>query len=169
MVRLDASLGLEDVRVDGALAEEADALELGSLLVEDLDELLADDVALGLGVVHAGQQVEEAVRGVHEDELGAQLVLEYVDDLLGLALAHEAVVHMHAHELLADGLDEQRGAHAGVNAAGKREQHLAVAHLGAHGLDGLVDEGLGELGRVDAGHVVGAVIRGEVHGGLLTT
>ena len=164
MVRLDAGLGLENVGVDGALAEEADSLELGRLLVEDLDELLTDDVTLGLGVGHACQLVEEAVGGVHVDELGAQLVAEHIDDLLGLALAHEAVVHVHAYELLADSLDEQRGNHRGVDAARKRQQDLAIAHLGAHGLYGLGDEGISELGRVDTRHVIGTMIAGKVHG-----
>ena len=41
----------------------------------------SDDVALGLGVFYAFQQVEEAINGIDVNELRTHLVLEHVDDL----------------------------------------------------------------------------------------
>ena len=106
MVGLHA-VGLEDVGVDGTLGEEGNLVaHLAGLLFEHADELGADDLALGLGLGHAVEQGQEAIRGVNVNEVGVELVAEHIDDLLGLALAHEAVVHVHADELLADGLDE---------------------------------------------------------------
>ena len=60
-----------------------------------------------------------------------EVVAERLDDLLGLVLAHQAVVDEHAGELVADRpVDEQRG-DRGVDAAGEPADHPAVADLGA--------------------------------------
>ena len=134
MVGLDA-VGFQNVGVNGALSQEGDALQLLSFFSENVDELLADNLALLLRVGNAGQLVQKAIHSVHIDEVGVHLVLEDVDHLLALALAHEAVVHVHAHEVLPDGLDQQRRHHAGVHAAGQGQQHLAAAHLLPDGLD----------------------------------
>ena len=71
MVGLDALVALDDVGVDRALAEEVDALELGGLFFKDVDELLADDLALALGLRNARELIEEAVGRVHVGEIGA--------------------------------------------------------------------------------------------------
>ena len=165
VVRLDAGLALEDVRPDRALREERDAVEFAGLLGEDVDELLADDVALLLGVGDAGELVEEAVDGVDVDQVCGHLVAEDLDDLLWLSFAEESVVDVYADELLADGLDEKGRDDGGVDAAGKGEEDFLVAYLRAELLELLVDEGLGEFGRVDAGHVVWTR---ECHGNLLS-
>ena len=91
-------------------------------------------------------------------EVRVQLVLEHVNHLLALALAHEAVVHVHADELLADGLDQERRHHGRVHAAGQRQQRLLVADLGADGLHLLVDERVRQLRRGDSLHVLGALV-----------
>ena len=157
MVGLHAVLRFQNVGVDGALGEEINLVaHLAGLLLEHADELAADDLALGLGLVHVGQKVQEAVGGIHVHQVRVHLVLEHVDDLLGLALAHKPVVHVHAHEVLPDGLDEQRRHHRGIHAARQRQQHLLVAHLLANGGNLFVDKRLCQLGGGDALHVVGA-------------
>ncbi len=50
VVSLDALFALEDIRIDGALREECDAVELCSFFSKDLDELFADDVTLLLRI-----------------------------------------------------------------------------------------------------------------------
>ena len=50
VVRLDAALALENVGPDGALREKLYAVKLARFLGEDLDELVADDLALLLGI-----------------------------------------------------------------------------------------------------------------------
>ena len=64
IVRGDAVLPaarLDHVRVERPLDEEADVAELARLLLEDADELLADDLPLLLGVGDAGEPREEAL------------------------------------------------------------------------------------------------------------
>ena len=158
LLALGSLLGLQDVGVDGTLGQEGDALQLPGLVGEDGDELLADDLALALGVRDTGQQAQEVIGGVHIDQVGVQALPEHLDDALGLVLAHEAVVDVDTDELLADGLDQQ-GSHDGrVDAAGEGQQDLLVADLLAHGLDLLVDEGIGQLKIGDAGHGFGSDI-----------
>ena len=113
----------------------------------------------GLGLLDVDELAQEAVGGIHVDQVRVQLVFEHVDDLLAFTLAHEAVVHVHADKLLADGLDEQRCDDGAVNAAGKGQQDLLVADLLADCGNLLVDEGLGEFGGGDAHHVVGTLVR----------
>ena len=78
------SLGaaLHDIGIDGTLAEEVDAVELACLLLEYADELAADDLTLLLGVGHVLQLGEEALCGVYIDEVGVELVAEYLNDIL---------------------------------------------------------------------------------------
>ncbi len=71
VVRLDhmrlaglAAGRLDDVRIDRALRQPADALELRRFLVEYLDEQPADDLALGFGIGDAFERGEIAVGGV---------------------------------------------------------------------------------------------------------
>ena len=135
-----AAARLDHVGVERALDEEAGAREPRRLLLEDADELGADDLALGLGVGHAGEPLEEALLGVDGDERHLEGVAEGGDHLLALALAHQAVVDEHAGQLVADGaVDEQRG-DRGVDAAGEPADHAAVADLGADAGDLLVDD-----------------------------
>ena len=83
------------------------------------------------------------------------LVPEHLDDLLGLALAEEAVVHVHRHQPITDGLDEERRHHGGIHAAGQSQKHLAVAHLFLYGGHLLVDIRLCEGGGIDPLHILG--------------
>ena len=107
------------------------SVELLGLLLEDADELLADDLALALRVVDAGEPVEEALVGVDVDQLDAELLAERLDHLLGLVLAHQPVVDEDAGELVADrAVDERRGGRR-VDPAGEPADHAGVADLGA--------------------------------------
>ena len=166
MVSLHAVLGLQDVGIDGALGEEADLIaNLAGLLLEHANELGADNLTLGLGLLDVHELVQEAVGGVNVNQVGIHLIFEDVDDLLALALAHQAVVHVHADELLADGLDEQGRDNRTVDAAGKSQQDLLVANLLADYSDLLIDEHQGKFGSGDTHHVVGTLV--GIHAELL--
>ena len=67
---------LDDVGVERALGQEVDPAELRRLLLEDPDELVADDLALLLGVLDTGQPGEEPVARVDHDEVHAEVALE---------------------------------------------------------------------------------------------
>ena len=157
VVGLDA-VGLQNVGIDGSLRQKINALQLLRFVVEYLDEFLADDLPLGLGVGDARQLVEKTIDGIHIDEIRVHFVPEDLDDLLRLTLAQKTVVDVDADQLLADGLDQQRGHHAGIHAAGQRQKNLSAAHLRANFFDLLGDKGVGEGGGGDAFHGFGTYI-----------
>ena len=83
--------------------------ELARLVLEDADELLADDLPLLLRVGDAGEPREEALLRLHVHERDVEVVAERLDHLLRLALPQQAVVDEDARELVADRLvHEQR-------------------------------------------------------------
>ena len=53
----DTVLGLQDIRIDGALAQEADSGQFGSLFIKNFNELTADNLSLLLGFLNACQQI----------------------------------------------------------------------------------------------------------------
>ena len=126
---------LDHIRVDGALRQEVHSADLLGLLLKDADELLADDLALALGLGDPGQLGQKARLGVHPDKVNIPLG-EGGLYLVALVLAHKAVVHEHAGELVPHRLGQQGGRNGGVHAAGQGQQHLAVPHLLPDGLDG---------------------------------
>ncbi|MGY3680318.1 hypothetical protein ACVWXU_003941 [Streptomyces sp. TE33382] len=150
-----AAAGLDDVRVEGALDEEGDILarraglrdELGLGLLEDADELAADDLPLLLRVGDPGEGVEEALLGVDDLERDARGGDEVLLDLLGLALAHQPVVDVDTGQLGADGLLHEGRGDRGVHTAGQPAD-------GALGADLLTDERdllLDDIGRRPVG------------------
>mmetsp|Transcript_26311 Transcript_26311/g.62468 ORF Transcript_26311/g.62468 Transcript_26311/m.62468 type:complete len:244 (+) Transcript_26311:611-1342(+) len=137
---------LHHVRVDGALREEGRALvagvaclELGGLGLEHVDEQAADDLALLLGVGHAGEFTEEELAGVDADDLGVQLAGEHLHHHVAFVQPQQAMVDEHAGELVANGTVDQCGGDAGVHAARQAEDDLFVTDLLADARHGLVD------------------------------
>ena len=128
------------------------------------DEFASDDLAFLFGIGDPGELVEETVGRVDVDQVRAELFAEHLDDLFAFALAHQAVVHVHANELLADRTDQERGHHGAVHAAGKRQEHLAGADLLTDEGDLFFDELVCEFFRGDADHVVRAFV--AVHSGV---
>ena len=110
---------LQNIRIDGTLGQETNPLQLAGLLLEHPDKLRADDLPLLLRLAYPCQLVQEPVHRVHIDQIGVHLIPEYPDHLLRLALAQQAVVYMHAHQLLANGPDQQRRHHGGIYPAGQ--------------------------------------------------
>ena len=157
MVRLYA-VALKNVGVDSALTEKLNAVKLLCFLGKDVNKLLADNLALGFGVGDARKLVKKTVYGIHIDKVCIHLVAEDLDDLLRLALAQQTVVNVHADELFADRLDEQRRDNGRVNAAGECKKHLLIAYLSAKRLKLLCNESLGKLRRGDALHGFGALV-----------
>ena len=130
MVRLDLrrdavlrAARLDHVRVERALDEEADVAQLRRLLLEDADELLADDRALLLRVGDAGEPGEEPLLRFDVHERNAEVAGERLHDLLRLVLAQQPVVDEDARELVADRLVHEQRRDRGVDAAGKRAEH----------------------------------------------
>ena len=108
--------------------------------LELADEELADDLALGFGIGHPGERLEEPVLRLHVDQLDAELTRERLFDLLALVLAHETGVDEDAGELGPDGLGDERRRHRGVDAARERAEHTLPADLLADGGDLVFDD-----------------------------
>ena len=129
----------DDVGVDGALRQPLGAYTLSSLVLEHLNELAADDLALGLRVGHTSQVAHELLAGVDVDDAGMQLALEHGHHLLGLVQPQQPVVDEDAGELVADGAMDQRGRDAGIDAATETEDRFVAAHLRTDGRHRLGD------------------------------
>ena len=121
--------------------------------MEDADELAADDLTLRLGIGNAGQLIQETIRGVNINEVCSKLILEYINNLLALTFAHEAMVDMDAGKLLADGLDQQCGYNRGIHTTRQSEQNLAIADLCAQRSDLFLDERFSQRAGCDALHI----------------
>ena len=153
--------GLDDVRVERALGQEVDPAELGGLLLEDPDELVADDLALLLRVLDAGQPGQEALARVDHDQLHAEVALEGDAEQLRLLLAHQPVVDVDAGQPIADRAMDERRRHRRIHAAGQGADDQPVradrAGMGVDPLadvrDGRVDEVAGGPGGRDPGDI----------------
>src|SRR6267143_2721766 len=114
---------LDHVRVESALGEEARVAVLGPvalhLLLEDGDELVADDLTLALGIDHAAQLLQETRPGVDRAQRQVEPAGEGLLDLLGLPFAEQAVVDEDALELRADGPVQEQGDNGAVHPAGE--------------------------------------------------
>ena len=129
--RAGAAAGLDHVGVERALHEELDRVAVGvggpddvaRRLLEDADELAADDLALLLGVGDPGERGEELLARVDDDEVDPGRGDEVLLDLLGLAGAQQPVVDEHAGELVTDRPLHERRGHGGVDATGQAAQH----------------------------------------------
>ena len=91
-----------DVRIDCSLTEEIDAVKLACLFLEYADELAADDLSLLLRICNALKKSEETVCCIYIYKVCAELVAEYLHNILGLSFAHETVVYVNAVKLVAD-------------------------------------------------------------------
>lgn len=146
VVRLDRLRGalhrvgtLDDVGVDRALPEETAVFEPSRLVREDVDERLADRLALRLRLVEPLQRGVELLRGARDGEVEPQLRVEHLLHLLGLAPAQEPVVHEDAVEARPDRLVEEDGRDGRIDAAGEAQHDLVVADLSLQLLHRVLD------------------------------
>ena len=93
-----------------------------------------------LRIGDAGQGLEKTVLGMHDVQVGLEVVRELLDHRLRLVLPQQAVVDQDARDLRADGLGQQGGDDRAIDPAGKTADHSALAHAIADGLDRLAGE-----------------------------
>ena len=130
--------GLDDVGVKRALREELGLARFLRRGLEDINERLADDLALLLRVGDALELREEQLGGVLVLQLHLEVLAEDLLHDLGLAGAQQAVVDEDAGELVADGLVQKRGGHAGIHATAQSKDDALSADLRADVRDGLL-------------------------------
>ena len=176
VMRLDAGgravvgrFAFDHVRVQRALGQPLDVFDFGGGVLEYLDELAADGLALGFRVGDAGQTGEEPGFGIHVTQVQSQAALERVLHLLNFAVAQEAVVHENAGELRPNGPVEQRRGHRRIHAATQPADDAVVAHLFTDAVHGVGDEipGVPRFGAAaDSMHEItqdGHAVRGVLH------
>ena len=108
VMRLDA-LALGNIGINGSLSQIGNSLKLGSFLGKYLDEFTADDFPLLFGIGYTFQFGEKTLCGIDEDQIGAQIFTEYLNNLLAFPFAHQTMINMDADKLLTDRSDEQFG------------------------------------------------------------
>ena len=147
VVRLDhmrlAGLGarrFDDIRIDRALRQPFDILELRRLFVEYFDEHPADDLALLFRIGFAGQRRQEALLGVDANDVHAHVFGERRHHLIALAQAQQSMIDEYAGQLRTDGLVQQRGEYRRVDAARQPQQHAVARHLRANARHAVVDD-----------------------------
>ena len=99
---------LDHIRIGGSLRKKFRIFNLRGRVVEHLDKLVADDLALLLRLIHSGKLVEEAVGGVDVDQFHGEVAAEKILHPLRLVFAEQPVVDENAVELTADRLVDQR-------------------------------------------------------------
>src|ERR1019366_3178017 len=110
---------LDDVGIEGALSQEVGVPYLLERLLEDLDEGVADDLALALGVVDTPEPPEEERRRVDDPQVNLEVPLVERLDHRALVLAQEPVVDEYARELAPYRPVDQRRRDRGVHPAGE--------------------------------------------------
>ncbi|MNM96754.1 hypothetical protein D3C81_1092420 [compost metagenome] len=145
---------LHDISVQRALREEIKFTQFGRFFIEAVDELVADDFALLLRVVHTGQLAEEPLACVDLHDMNIELADERLHYALGFTLAQQAMVDEHTGQLVANRLMDQHRNYGGIDAAAQRTQHLLVANLGANVVHGILNEGFHRPVAIASAHLV---------------
>ena len=129
LLALSLLLAFENIGINSTLCKIGYTLKRTRLICEYVYEFLAYDLTLAFGIGYSCEEVKESVRRIYVDEIYVHLILEDLNDVFGLVLAHKPVVNVDAIKLLADSLCEECCYYGGVNAAGKGEKHLLIANL----------------------------------------
>ena len=140
--RVVGAAGLDHVRVERALDQEADVLELRGLVLEDADELLADDLALALRLVDARPAWRGSALRPRRGPAGCRTGQKVSTTCSASFMPHQAVVDEDAGQPVADRLVDEQRRDRGVDAAGEAADDAALADLGPDLLDLLVDHRL---------------------------
>ena len=125
-------------KLDRAAAVAGDAARFG---VEHVDEQLADRLAFGLGVIDAGERLQELVGRVDMDKRDVEVAAEQAHHLVRFPLPHEPVIDEHAGQLIADRFVDQHRRHRRIDPAGQAADDARAPDLGAYAGDLLVAEG----------------------------
>lgn len=152
---IGALAALDHVRIDGALGKVVQFAERGRFLLEDFNEIPADDVPLFLRLRDALEIRKEAFGSVRTNETHREEMAEDMADLIAFSFAQETVVHKNAGEALADGFIDQGGNYRRVHTAGQGQQYGSVF------ADGFTDLLNGGLGVGTHGPVAGAAAEAE--------
>ena len=120
---------LDAVGINRTLGQPFGIRYLVGLGIKDINETLADYLALTLGFCYAGQLAEEFLAGIDAYHIEPQ-TLVVVEHIAELVLAQHTVVHENTGEVAADGLVEQNGGYRAVHTTTQAENDAVIAQLG---------------------------------------
>ena len=92
------------------MGEPFHTIDFVGFAVEDIDEALADDFALALGLGDAGEGGKEFGRGIYAYDVESEAAIVF-KHTVELVLAEHAVVDKYASEAVADGAIDEHGSH----------------------------------------------------------
>ena len=127
-MRLDGT-ALQNIRINGSLRQELDSGQFSGFFFKYPNKFGSDNFPLLFRFGNAGQLVQEPVRRVDINQIGLHLIAEHFNHLLRLPFTQQSMVDMYTNQLLADGLDQQRGNNGRIHSAGKRQQHFFIPNL----------------------------------------
>jgi len=127
--RFAAEAAFYNVRINGALCQIVNSTDFLSFFFKYANEFFADNFTFAFRSSYSCQFAVEALACVNAYEVNIELTAftENSANLFALVFAQQTVVYKYAGQLLADSLSQHSGTNAGINTAGKRAQHLAVA------------------------------------------
>ena len=125
--------GLDHVGVERALNEPVHTAgffgDARCLVVEDGDELRADDFSLFLRLRHSCELAQETLARVHGNDLQAKFFAQIFLDVDEFVLAQNAVVDEDARQLISDGAMHQHRRHRRIHATGEAADDVPAADL----------------------------------------
>ena len=168
----------DDVRIQGTLHQPVNLaffpLDAVSFLVEYRNELIADYLALGLGVGYSLELSEKSLSRVYRDHMQAKPLAQVLLNFLELVLAQHAVVDKHGGEAGISLFIAQRAIHQGCSDRGvhsprEGRDRTPVADSLAHAGNGFFNKTLGGPVRLGSADLEGEIAqdvraqRGVVH------
>ena len=134
--------GLDHVGIDRPLPQPPYPFDADGLLVEDLHEIAADDLAFALRIGHAPQIAQETVTGLDALDVEPHTFIGF-QHAPELVLAQQTRIDENTVEVPADRPVEQHRRHRGIHAARKPQNDPFVADAPAQLLHGRFHETLG--------------------------
>lgn len=132
--------------IEGTLKEpfnlsRALGLNLPRLVLENVNELSSNELALLLGVVNTLETSKELIASIDDSQVDTELRLKNFLDLLALIQPHAAIIHKDGVESISDGFRHQLSGNSRVDTTTDSTQHLAIrANQGTNSCDFLTDE-----------------------------
>src|SRR5258708_19197500 len=145
---------LDYVGIKRSLCQECDRASLlfqaCSLLLEDTNKLLADDLAFLLGVDHTREACQETLVRIDHDEWNMQVTAEGSDDLLAFTGPQAAGIDKDAGKLITYGAMHEPRHHRRIHAARESTDNTVLAGTLADLRDRVLYHGTGSPGRFAA-------------------
>src|SRR5258708_20602561 len=122
---------LDYVGINRSLCQKSDRARLlfqaCSLLLEDTNKLLADDLAFLLGVDHTCEACQETLARIDHDKWNVQVTAEGIDDLLAFTGPQAAGIDKDAGKLITYGAMHEQRRHCRIHAAGESTDTTVLA------------------------------------------